>query len=108
MGAASKVESYEICAYEALISLVQEMEHTKAERLLTQNLKEEQQTLKKMQGFAKKLKPENLGMEGEEEDDGAIDNEPEEASSSARGAKKATSSGSRTSIAAAPLRITTT
>jgi len=67
VGAAEKVESYEICAYESLIRLAKEMGHTKAEKLLNQNLKEEQQTLKKMQGFSKKLKPENMGMEEEEE-----------------------------------------
>ncbi|HUI84553.1 MAG TPA: ferritin-like domain-containing protein [Candidatus Binatia bacterium] len=67
VGAAEKVESYEICAYQSLIRLAREMGHTKAERLLNQNLKEEQQTLKKVQGFSKKLKPENLGM-GEEEE----------------------------------------
>jgi ferritin-like metal-binding protein YciE len=67
-GAAEKVESYEICAYEGLIRLAKMMGHTKAEKLLNQNLKEEQQTLKKMQGFSKKLKPENLGMEDEEEE----------------------------------------
>lgn len=65
-GAAEKVESYEICAYESLIRLAKQMGHTKAERLLNQNLKEEQQTLKKMQGFSKKLKPENMGMEEQE------------------------------------------
>src|ERR1700759_125843 len=47
VGAAEKVESYEICAYESLIRMAQLMEHTKAEKLLNQNLKEEQQTLKK-------------------------------------------------------------
>jgi ferritin-like metal-binding protein YciE len=67
-GAAEKVESYEICAYESLIRLAQQMGHTKAVRLLNQNLKEEQQTLKKMQAFSKKLKPENLGMEEEEDE----------------------------------------
>ncbi len=67
-GAAEKVESYEICAYEGLIRLAKMMGHTKAEKLLNQNLKEEQQTLKKMQGFSKKLKPENMGMEDEEEE----------------------------------------
>lgn len=69
-GAAEKVESYEICAYESLIRLVKTMGHTKAEKLLNQNLKEEQQTLKKMQAFSKKLKPENMGMEQEEEESG--------------------------------------
>ena len=39
-GAAEKVESYEICAYESLIRLAKEMGHSKAEKLLNQNLKE--------------------------------------------------------------------
>lgn len=85
-GAAEKVESYEICAYESLIRLAQEMGHKKAEKLLGQNLKEEQQTLKKMQGFSKKLKPENMGMD-EEEEEGAVQ---EESSGSSR--KRAASS----------------
>ena len=67
-GAAEKVESYEICAYEGLIRLAQQMGHAKAEKLLNQNLKEEQQTLKKMQGFSRKLKPQNMGMEEEEDE----------------------------------------
>lgn len=71
--AATKVESYEICAYESLINLAEQMDHTKVVRLLNQNLKEEQQTLKKMQGLLKKLKPENLGMEDEEEEDEDMD-----------------------------------
>ena len=67
IGAASKVESYEICAYESLIGLAQDMGHTKAVKLLQQNLKEEEQTLKKMQGLSRKIKPEQSGMEEEEE-----------------------------------------
>jgi ferritin-like metal-binding protein YciE len=67
IGAASKVESYEINAYESLINLAREMGHNRALKLLQQNLKEEQQTLKKMQGFSKKIKPEQSGMEEEEE-----------------------------------------
>jgi len=51
------------------------MGHNKAVKLLNQNLKEEIQTLKKMEGFAKKLKPERL-MDEEEE--------PEEEQSSQR------------------------
>jgi ferritin-like metal-binding protein YciE len=66
VGAASKVEHYEIAAYTSLINLAQQMDHKKAVKLLNQNLKEEQQTLKKMEGFLKKLKPEHL-MEEEEE-----------------------------------------
>jgi hypothetical protein len=43
------------------------MEHKKVSKLLQQNLREEEQTLKKLESFSKKLKPENLGMEEEEE-----------------------------------------
>jgi len=67
VGAATKVERYEISSYESLIRLAQLMGHKKAVKLLNQNLKEEQQTLKKMESFAKKMKPEDLGM-GEEEE----------------------------------------
>ncbi len=73
-GAACKVEHYEIAAYTSLINMAQQMGHKKAVKLLNQNLKEEQQTLKKMEGFIQKLKPERLmeekeiqGEEGEEE-----------------------------------------
>ncbi len=67
---AAKVEAYEINEYEGLIRLGQQMKHKKAVQLLNQNLREEQQTLKKMQAFSKKLKPENMGMEEEEEQGG--------------------------------------
>jgi Mn-containing catalase len=66
--AATKVESYEIAAYEGLINLAQQLDQSKVARLLSQNLKEEQQTLKKMQSLAKKLKPEQLEAEEEDED----------------------------------------
>jgi len=69
IGAAMKVESYEMNGYEALIRLATEMEHTKAVRLLQQNLKEEQGTWKKLDGLAKKIKPERTGHE-EAEDEG--------------------------------------
>ncbi len=62
-----KVESYETDAYQSLIRLAEEMEHTKAVRLLQQNLKEEQATWKKLDGLAKKIKPERTGHEEEEE-----------------------------------------
>ncbi len=75
IGAAQKVESYEINAYESLIRLATEMEHTKAVRLLQQNLKEEQATWKKLDGLAKKIKPERTGheeeVEGEDEEEAA-------------------------------------
>ncbi len=67
VGAASKIERYEITAYESLVRLAQLMKHRKAVQLLKQNLKEEQQTLRKMEAFSKKLKPERMGM-GEEEE----------------------------------------
>jgi ferritin-like metal-binding protein YciE len=70
IGAASKVESYEISSYDSLINMARDMGHNKAVKLLQQNLKEEQQTLKKMQGFAKKIKSEQMGMEEEEEEQG--------------------------------------
>lgn len=67
IGAAMKVEAYEINAYEGLIRMASEMGHNKAVKLLQQNLKEEQATWKKMEGFSKKIKPEQMGMEEEEE-----------------------------------------
>jgi ferritin-like metal-binding protein YciE len=71
VAAATKVERYEITAYESLIRLSDMMGHTKVSRLLNQNLKEEQQTLKKMEGFAKKIKPERMGMGEDEEEEEA-------------------------------------
>lgn len=67
-GAAEKVEKYEISSYESLIRMARQMKHTKAAQLLSQNLKEEQATLKRMQEFGKKLKPERMGMEDMEEE----------------------------------------
>ena len=84
-GAAEKVESYEICAYESLVRMANLMKHTKVSKLLQQNLKEEQQTLKKMQAFSKKLKPQNLGMDEGEEESG--DARKSARSSSGRGRK---------------------
>ncbi len=94
-GAAEKVESYEICAYESLIRMADTMGHTKASKLLNQNLKEEQQTLKKMQAFSKKLKPENVGMEDEEEesDTGMMEDESSQRRNSSR--KQSASSSRR-------------
>jgi ferritin-like metal-binding protein YciE len=68
VGAATKVERYEISSYEELIRLATMMEHKKSVKLLSQNLKEEQQTEKKMLGFSKKFKPEQMGMEEEDEE----------------------------------------
>ncbi len=68
VGAAIKVESYEISAYNSLIELAKQLDLTKAIRLLNQNLKEEQQTKTKLEAISRKLKPDNLGMEEEGEE----------------------------------------
>lgn len=65
--AGTKAETYEICSYTSLIDLAREMKHTKVAKLLNQNLKEEQSTLRKMEGFSKKIKPENMMSEEQEE-----------------------------------------
>ncbi|MFZ0706411.1 MAG: DUF892 family protein [Candidatus Korobacteraceae bacterium] len=107
VGGAAKVESYEIAAYEGLISLAQQLGQSKVERLLNQNLKEEQQTLKKMQGFLKKLKPQQLEIDQEEEEEdtgeyGEADEEEYESvsdessnSSRSRSGKKGSSSAGK-------------
>jgi ferritin-like metal-binding protein YciE len=92
-GAACKVEHYEIAAYTALINMAQQMGHTKAVKLLNQNLKEEQQTLKKMEGFIKKLKPERMMAEEEgeemEEEEQSTRASSRKSSSRARGSRRA-------------------
>jgi ferritin-like metal-binding protein YciE len=60
VGAAIKAESYEICEYESLIDMAREMKHTKVAQLLRQNLKEEKATLKKMEAFSEKVKPNEM------------------------------------------------
>ncbi len=84
VGAATKVERYEISAYESMIRLAQLMKHRQSVKLLTQNLREEQQTLKKMEGFSKKLKPSQLGMVEEQ-----IEEAPARGRSRARGRRRA-------------------
>lgn len=69
IGAACKVEHYEIAAYTALIDMCQKMRFTKAKQLLQQNLREEQQMLKRCEGFQKKFKPSKLAEEFEEEEE---------------------------------------
>jgi len=63
VGAAIKVESYEICEYESLIDMAREMKHSKVAQLLSQTLKEEKETLKKMEGFSKRVKPDEMMSE---------------------------------------------
>jgi ferritin-like metal-binding protein YciE len=97
VGAAEKVESYEICAYEWLIRLADQMGHTKASKLLTQNLKEEQATLKKMQSFSKKLKPQNMGMDEEEdsEEEMSMNDDSQQPSNGSRKKSSSRRGGSR-------------
>jgi Mn-containing catalase len=67
VGAAIKAETYEICEYKSLIEMAGKMGHTKVARLLRVNLAEERAALKKMEGFSKKLKPNEL-MTAEQEE----------------------------------------
>lgn len=67
VGAAIKSETYEICEYKSLIDMAREMKHNKVAQLLSQNLKEEQATLKKMEAFHKKIKPDQMMSEEEAE-----------------------------------------
>ncbi|ABF41858.1 protein of unknown function DUF892 [Candidatus Koribacter versatilis Ellin345] len=91
--AAAKVESYEIQAYQSVIRLADLMGHKKASKLLNQSLKEEQQTLKKMEAFSKKLKPQNLGMEEEEGEE--MENEGDETAETRKGSRSAGSRSRR-------------
>jgi ferritin-like metal-binding protein YciE len=67
VGAGIKAESYEICEYESLIDLAREMKHTKVAQLLRQNLKEEKATLKKMEAFSEKVKPNEMMNEEQQQ-----------------------------------------
>ena len=69
VGAGIKSETYEICEYESLIDMAKEMKHTQVARLLTQNLKEEQAALRKLEGLSKKVKPEQMTSPEEEEEE---------------------------------------
>jgi len=66
VGACAKVEHYEIASYETLIRMADLMDHKKVSKLLNQNLKEEQQMLKKVEQLSTKIEPENLMGEEEE------------------------------------------
>jgi ferritin-like metal-binding protein YciE len=67
VGAAIKVETYEICEYESLIEMAREMKHSKVAQLLNQNLQEEKATLKKMEAFSDKVKPNQMMSEEQEQ-----------------------------------------
>ena len=67
VGAAIKTENYEICAYESIVDMAREMKHSKVAQLLSQNLKQEQATLRKMEALHKRIKPEQMMSEEQEE-----------------------------------------
>jgi ferritin-like metal-binding protein YciE len=73
VAAAIKVERYEISSYELLINLAGLMKQSKVVRLLKHNLREEEQTLKKMSMLATKIKPENLDENEEEQDESSTE-----------------------------------
>jgi Mn-containing catalase len=54
-GAAARTEHYEIAAYNSLLTMARTMGDAKVTRLLQQNLKEEQDALKKVETVAKRL-----------------------------------------------------
>lgn len=68
-GATAKIEHYEIASYNSLIDLGSKLGLKKGVRLLQQNLREEEQMLKKTEGIAKKLKPSVTGFEEKEEEE---------------------------------------
>jgi ferritin-like metal-binding protein YciE len=69
VAASIKVESYEINAYGSLIRLAEQLDLPKAIKLLGQNMKEEEQTKTKLEGMARKLKADNLGLDEESEEE---------------------------------------
>ena len=49
-----------------IVDLAREMKHTKVAKLLSENLKEEKATLKKMEDFSEKVKPNEMMNEEQE------------------------------------------
>ncbi|PYV46333.1 MAG: hypothetical protein DMG92_18310 [Acidobacteria bacterium] len=60
-----------------IVDLAREMKHTKVAQLLSQNLKEEKATVKKVEAFSQKVKPNEM----------MSDEEQQKASSSSRSAR---------------------
>jgi ferritin-like metal-binding protein YciE len=54
-GAAARTEHYEIAAYEGLVTMATAMKETQVAKLLRENLKQEKETLKKVQTISKRL-----------------------------------------------------
>jgi ferritin-like metal-binding protein YciE len=68
-GAAIKVETYEICSYNSVISLAEQLDLEDAIDLLQQNLTEEEETLELLQDIQDQLEPEQLGTDEQAADD---------------------------------------
>jgi ferritin-like metal-binding protein YciE len=96
VGACAKVEHYEIASYETLIRMADLMEQKKVSKLLNQNLKEEQQMLKKVEQLSNKIEPENLGMEEEEEMEEIDELEMGDEESEGAGARRRSTSARKT------------
>ena len=54
-GAGARAEHYEIAAYEGLVTMAEAMGETKVASLLTENLQQEQEALRKLQVIGKRL-----------------------------------------------------
>ncbi len=67
LAAASKVEAYEIRAYHTVIQLATALGLRRGRQLLERTLKEEQQTLNKLETMSRKRKPGKLGLSMEED-----------------------------------------
>ena len=96
VGSSIKVEGYEIDAYNGLIRLAEQLDMSNAAKLLNQNLKEEEQTRAKLEAMARKLKPENLGLEEEESEEMG---EQEESRPARRGAASTKGKGRSRQVA---------
>jgi ferritin-like metal-binding protein YciE len=77
-GAAIKVETYEICAYNSVISLAEQLDLEDVIDLLQQNLTEEEEALEKMQDIQDTLEPEELGTEAVDDDEEEDEEENED------------------------------
>ncbi len=69
IGAAQKVERYEITAYEALIDMAEKLAMSDVVDLLEQNLQEEELALNKLKSIASEFDVEEEDEEEEEEDE---------------------------------------
>jgi ferritin-like metal-binding protein YciE len=100
LGATIKVEHYEIAAYTSLMGMAQKLGMTKAAKLLGQNLREEQQMLKKTEAVEKKFKPTATGMTEEEEGEMEMAGAGSRSRSGSRSSSRSSGSSRRPSASA--------